>query len=132
MNLPPSLTAETGMDALSHAIEAYTSSKANSVADIFAEKAIRLISQNILTAYKRGPQSPEARYNMMLAGSLGILGLASSAAYIVHTLSYPLGMMTHLSHGKACVLMLPYAMEFNLTGNLERFAKIAELMGESV
>jgi alcohol dehydrogenase len=132
LNLPPSITAETGMDALSHAIEALTSAKANIVADVFAEKAIRLVSQNIRKAYREGPQNPEARYNMLLAASMGILGAASSSTYIVHTLSYPLGMMTHLSHGKACVLMLPFAMEFNLPGNIERFARVAELMGEPV
>ena len=132
LRLPPSITAETGMDALSHAIEALTSAKANIVADVFAEKSIRLVSQNIRKAYSDGSHNPEARYNMMLGASFGILGAASASTYIVHTLSYPLGMMTHTSHGKACVLMLPYAMEFNMSANLERFARIAELMDEPV
>ncbi|HXX59645.1 MAG TPA: iron-containing alcohol dehydrogenase [Dehalococcoidales bacterium] len=132
LRLPPAITAETGMDALCHAIEAYTSAKANTVADMFAEKAIQLISRSIKAAYTDGPRNPEARYNMLLAASFGILGANSSSTYIVHTLSYPLGMMTHTSHGKACVLMLPYAMEFHLTSRLERFARIAELMGEPV
>ena len=133
MNLPPAITAETGMDALSHGIEAYTSVKANTVADMFAEKTIRLVSENLRLAYAKGSQNPEARYNMMLAASFGILSpLTSSSGYIVHSFSYPLGMMANLGHGKACALMLPYVMEFNLIGNPERFARIAELMGEPV
>ena len=132
LNLPPAITADTGMDVLAHAIEGYTSVKANIVADMFAEKAIRLVAENLRLAYAKGSQNIEARYNMMIAASLAITVLRSSASYIVHSFSYPVGMMGHLGHGAACALTLPYVMEFNLIGNPEKFASVAELMGESV
>ena len=131
LNLPPSVTADTGMDALSHAIEGYTSLKANIVADMFAEKAIQLIAENLRIAYARGSKHIESRYNMAIAAGLAMLAMRSSASYIVHSLSYPLGLKTGLSHGGACSLMLPYVMEFNLIGNSAKFARVAELMGES-
>ena len=132
MNLPPVITADTGIDVLSHAIEGYTSPKANPVADIVAEKAIRLVAQNLRSAYTQGAKDPEARYNMMLAANLGMTAGYVSGCYIVHTLSYPVGAMTHQNHGKICGLLLPYVMDFNLISNLERFARIAEFMDEPI
>lgn len=132
LNLPPSVTAETGMDALSHAIEAYTSWRANMIADLFAEEAIKLVSQNLRVVYARGSKQVEARYNMAMAAGLAMLALRSSGSYIVHAFSYPLGIQAGLSHGAACSLMLPSVMEFNLIGNLEKFARIAWLMGEEI
>jgi len=131
LNLPAPITADTGMDVLSHAIEAYTSLKASVVGDTFAEKAIKLVAENLRIAYARGSKHIDARYNMAIAASFGILSLRSSGSYIVHSLSYPLGMKANISHGRACALMLPYVMDFNLIGNLHRYAKVAELMGES-
>jgi alcohol dehydrogenase len=131
LNLPASITADTGMDVLSHAIEAYTSLKASIVGDTFAEKAIKLVAENLRIAYARGSKHIDARYNMAVAASFGILSLRSSGSYIVHSLSYPLGMKVNIGHGRACALMLPYVMDFNLIGNLHRFARVAELMGES-
>jgi alcohol dehydrogenase len=130
LNLPPSVTAETGMDALSHAIEAYTSWKANVITDALAEKAISLISDNLRIAYARGSKHVESRYNMSIAAGLAVLALRSSGSYIVHSFSYPLCNWTTLSHGAACSLMLPPVMGFNLIGNMDKFAKIARLMGE--
>ncbi len=130
LNLPPSVTAETGMDALSHAIEAYTSWKANLIADLFAEKAINLISENLRIAYAKGSKHPDARHQMAIAAGLAMLALRSSGSYVVHAFSYPLGTETGLSHGAACSLMLPYVMEFSLIGNLDKFARIAHLMGD--
>jgi alcohol dehydrogenase class IV len=132
LNLPPSITAETGMDALSHAIEAYTSWRANTLADMFAEKAITLISENLRMAYAKGSKHVEARYNMAVAAGLAMLALRSSGSYIVHSFSYPLGIQADISHGAACSLMLPPVMQFNLIGNLEKFARIAWLMGEKL
>ena len=131
LNLPPAITADTGMDALSHAIEAYTCTKANVVADVFAEKAISLVAENLRIAYARGSKHIDVRYNMMLAASYGILAIRSSTSYIVHSFSYPLGLKAHLGHGRACAMTLPTVMEFNLIGNPERYARVAELMGEN-
>ena len=130
LNLPPRVTAETGMDALSHAIEAYTSWKASTIGDMLAEKAIRLISENLRIAYAKGSKHIQARYHMAVAAGLATLALRSSASYIVHSFSYPLCMKARLSHGAACSLMLPVVMEFNLIGNLDKFARVAWLMGE--
>jgi alcohol dehydrogenase class IV len=68
----------------------------------------------------------------MLAASMGIQTTRTSASTIVHSFSYPLGLMVNLSHGRACALMLPYVMEFNLMGNPDKFAMVAELLGERV
>jgi len=67
---------------------------------------------------------------MALAAALAMIGLRTSGSYIVHSMSYILNNKAHLSHGTACALMLPYVMEFNLAGDMERFARVAELMGE--
>jgi alcohol dehydrogenase class IV len=131
LNLPPSATADSGMDALSHALEGYTCWKANVITDMLAEKAIKLISDNLRAAYAKGSKHMEARYNMAVAAALAMFAIRTSAGYIVHSLSYPLGIKAHLSHGAACSLMLPSVMEFNLVGNMEKFAKVAELMGET-
>ena len=131
LNLPPSATADTGIDALCHAIEGYTSWKANIITDMVAEKVIKLVSDNLRIAYAKGSKHMEARYNMAIAAAFSMFALRTSGSYIVHSLSYPLGIKAHLSHGTACALMLPYVMEFNLTGNMEKLAKVAELMGEN-
>lgn len=130
LELPPVLTAESGMDALSHAIEAYTSWKANAFTDAMAEKAIRLVSENLRLAYARGPKHIEARYRLSIAAGLAGLALRSSGSYIVHSFTYPLCSQAPLSHGAACSLLLPPVMEFNLIGSLEKFAEIARLMDE--
>lgn len=130
LNLPPSVTAETGMDALSHAIEAYTSWKANVITDMLAEKVINLVAENLRIAYAKGSKHVEARCNMSIAAGLAALALRTSGSYIVHSFSYPLCHQTDLSHGAACSLMLSPVMEFNLMGNMDKFARIAWLMGE--
>jgi alcohol dehydrogenase class IV len=94
------------------------------------EKAIRLVAENLRVAYTKGSKHIEARYNMALAAALAMVGLRTSASYIVHSLSYILNIKAHVSHGTACSLVLPSVMEFNLIGNMEKFARVAELMGE--
>lgn len=130
LELPPALTADAGMDALSHAIEAYTSWKANVFTDAMAEKAIRLIAEDLRTAYANGPKHIEARYRLSVAAGLAGLAMRSSGSYIVHSFTYPLCSQAELSHGAACSLLLPPVMEFNLIGSLEKFAGVARLMGE--
>jgi alcohol dehydrogenase len=88
LNLPPSATADTGIDALCHAIEGYTCWKANTLTEMFTEKAIRLVAENLRVAYAKGSKHIEARYNMALAAALAMVGLRTSASYIVHSLSY--------------------------------------------
>ena len=130
LNMPPSTTADSGMDALCHAIEGYTSWKANILTETLTERAISLVAGNLRVAYAKGSKHIEARYKMALAAALAMIGLRTSGSYIVHSMSYILNNKAHLSHGTACALMLPYVMEFNLAGNMEKFARVAELMGE--
>jgi alcohol dehydrogenase class IV len=131
-NLPPRVTADTGMDALVHAIESYTSYPANTISDMFALTAIKLICDNIGLAYSKGEQKIEARYNMSIAASIAMYGAVVSGVGIAHFLGHPLEKRVHVTHGVSCTLMLPYAMEFNLIACPEKFARIAEIMGEPV
>lgn len=131
-SLPPKVTADTGMDALVHAIEAYTSCPANVISDMFALTALKLICDNIGLAYSKGGQKIEARYNMSIGASLAMYAAALSGVGIAHFLGHPLEKRSHITHGTSCALMLPYVMEFNLIAYPEKFAKVAEVMGEPV
>lgn len=130
-DLPPKITAETGMDALVHGIEGYVSRKANIISDMFAEKSISLISGNLRTAYNQGSENIEARYNMALGAALGFSFIFSGLG-LSHAMAYPLQMRSHMSHGASCSIMMPYVMEFNLPVCQEKFVKIANLMGEKL
>ncbi len=132
INLPQRITADTGMDALTHAIEAYVSAKANIVSDMFAENAIKLISENLRPAYTKGSKNIEARYNMSIAASLAMVAVTMSSAGLVHFMNEPLGKKAHISHGTACALLLPDIMEYNLIANPAKFARVAEFMGENI
>lgn len=132
LNLPPRTTADTGIDALAHAIEAYTGWKANTVSDMFAEKAIQLVSNNLRIVYAKGRKHIEARYNLCLAAAFGMAAHTSSSAGLVHSMNYPLTEKTHVSHGTALALLLPHVMEFNLLACPSKYAKIAQIMGENI
>lgn len=130
-SMPPAVTADTGMDALAHAIEAYVSVNATPFSDLLAIEAIRLISANLPAAYAKGGNI-EARYNTMLAATLAGLAFSSGGLGAVHGLAYVLGSEYKLTHGRSNAIMLPYVMEFNLTGSVNRYARIAAAMGESI
>ncbi|MCX5914908.1 MAG: iron-containing alcohol dehydrogenase [Deltaproteobacteria bacterium] len=131
LSMPPQVTANTGMDALVHAIESYVSATTTPFAEILAFEAISLIAHNLPLAYSKG-SNLIARYNMLLAASLAGLAFASSRLGIVHGLAYVIDTEYHLPHGRANAIMLPHVMDFNKTGNLAKFGKIAEAMGEKV
>ena len=128
-NLPQDATAETGMDALIHAIEAYTTWKANIISDMFAERTIQLVASNLRIAYGKGSKNIDARYNMSIAAALGFSFIISGLG-LIHAMAYPLQMKSNISHGLSCSILTPYVMEFNMPVKLSRFAHIAELMGE--
>jgi alcohol dehydrogenase len=132
MTLPQSTTAETGMDALTHAIEAYTSRKSNVMSDMFAGTAIKLIARYLRNAFHQGASNPEARYNMSLAASLAMSAVAMSSVGMAHLTNVPLGQKAKISHGTACLLMLPHVMKFNLAANPSKYAQIAGMMGETI
>ena len=129
IGMPAAVTADTGMDALVHAIETYVAVSATEFSDPLAEKAISLIAKYLPIAVVKGDNA-EARYYMALAATLAGLAFASGGLGAVHALSYPLGTEFHMSHGRSNAIMLPYVMEYNLPGNFERYANISELMGE--
>jgi alcohol dehydrogenase class IV len=129
LSLPPEPTATTGLDALCHAIESYTSINASPMSEMISLEAIRLISDHLRTCVHNGGNLV-AREQMLLGSLYAGLGLANAGVTAVHSLSYPLGGKYGVPHGLANTLLLPHVMAFNLPGNLEKFAIIAEVMGE--
>jgi alcohol dehydrogenase len=131
VSVPPDLTASTGMDALCHAIESYTSIKANPMSDLVAREAISLIAEFLPVAVADG-RNIDARENMLLGSLLAGLGLANAGVTAVHALSYPLGAVYGIPHGLANAVLLPHVVSFNCLGNPYKFADVAELMGEDL
>jgi alcohol dehydrogenase class IV len=131
LSMPPKVTADTGIDALVHAIEAYVSANATPFSDILAIEAITLIAENVPMAFAKG-ENVEARYHMSLAATIAGLAFGSGGLGAVHALSNPLGIEYHLPHGRTNAIMLPHVMTYNLIGNPTKFAWIAEAMGEEV
>ncbi|MEI8173133.1 MAG: iron-containing alcohol dehydrogenase [Deltaproteobacteria bacterium] len=131
LTLPPVATASTGIDALCHAIESYTSVNASPMSEMFSLEAIQLISSSLRTCVHDGANL-EARESMLLGSLYAGLGLANAGVGAVHSLSYPLGGKYGVSHGLANTVMLPHVMSFNLPGALEKFAIIADIMGEVI
>jgi len=131
VGLGPFTTATTGMDALTHAIEAYTSLNAEPLSDALALHAIRLIAENLRTATADGTNI-EARSKMALASTLGAAAYVNGGLGVVHGIAQSMGGVANVSHGAANALILPYAMKRNLVGNLQKFRDIAVAMGENV
>jgi alcohol dehydrogenase len=131
LTLPPHATATTGIDALCHAIESYTSVNASPISEMISLEAIGLISDNLRTAVHDGGNL-DAREAMLLGSLYAGLGLANAGVTAVHSLSYPLGGKYGVSHGLANTIMLPRVVAFNLPGAREKFVDIAETMGEKV
>jgi alcohol dehydrogenase class IV len=131
IGLPPSVTAFTGMDALTHAIEAYASINATDLTDLFALKAMDLCSKNLRMAYAHG-ENLAARSNMMEGSLLAGIAFANAGVGAVHAFAYPLGGEFHLAHGLTNTLMLPYIMRYNILGCPHKFAQMAKAFGEKV
>lgn len=131
LSLPPVPTAQTGLDALCHAIESYTSVNASPVSEMFSLEAIALIAENLRTCVHDG-QNIVARERMLLGSLYAGIGLANAGVTAVHSLSYPLGGKYGVGHGLANTMMLPAVMAFNLPAALEKFTDVAEAMGECV
>lgn len=128
LGLPPHVTAATGMDALIHGIEAFTSVNATGITDMFNLRAIELIYKNIRIAYAKG-DNIEARTAMMEGALLAGVGFANAGVTAVHAFAYPIGAEFHIPHGIANTLMLPHVIRFNVLGNLEKFAQLAKPFG---
>ena len=129
LSMPPSVTSSSGIDALTHAIESYTSNNATILTDLFAKEAITLIGRSLRTAVANG-SNLEARYDMAIGSLYAGISLASAGVTAVHALAYPLGGQYNIPHGIANGLLLPYVMEFNVLGAIGKFAQIAHFLGE--
>lgn len=130
LSLPPNITAQTGMDALTHAMEAYTSKQANPMSDMVAEKAIRLIGKHLPQAVKNG-KDLVAREGMLLGSLLAGMALANAGVGAVHAMAYPLGALFNIPHGLANAVLLPYVLEFNRRACPERFARMGAWLSGS-
>lgn len=128
VGLPPAVTAATGMDALIHAVEAYTSKNSDSLTDVFACRAMELIFSNLRKAYNDGSDIT-ARTNMLEGSLLAGMAFANAGVTAVHAFAYPIGAEFHIPHGVANSIMLTPVMEFNMSGNLAKFAAISKAFG---
>ena len=111
-NLPRSIAASTGVDALCHAVECYTSNKANPISDCFAIRALEMIMKNIVPACD-DKEALEAKEQMLIASFFAGIAIAASGTTAVHALSYPLGGKYHIAHGVANAMLLTPVMRFN-------------------
>lgn len=126
--VPAKVTADTGMDALTHCIEAYTNKFAHPSVDIYALQGIRLISANLERAVKNG-QDVEAREALAFGSLYGGLCLGPVNTAAVHALSYPLGGEFHIPHGLSNAILLPSVLKFNMPANIKRHAEVAIALG---
>jgi alcohol dehydrogenase len=127
MSMPKSLTAASGIDALTHAIEAYVSKQANEFTDLLALSAVRLIQDSIRQAWHDGSDE-EARQNMLMGSFQAGIAFSNSSVGLVHSMSEPLGACFHVSHGLSNAMLLPAVTKFSITGALSRYAEIARCM----
>lgn len=125
---PPRVTAASGMDALVHAIECYTSRKATTFSDTLALEAMRLIAGNLRTAVSDGANK-ESRHGMSEGALFAGMAFVNAGCGAAHALAYPLGSRFHVTHGVANGLLLSYVMEANLHANLARYATVARVLG---
>ncbi len=129
VGMPPALTAATGMDALTHAVEAYVSTIANPMTDSAAEKAIELIAEHLRAAVANGSDIA-AREGMCFAQYLAGMAFNNASLGHVHAMAHQLGGFYDLPHGECNAILLPHVSRFNLIAKMDRFAKIAKLLGE--
>ena len=133
-SVPPRVTADTGLDVLTHAIEAYVCTEANSFTDALAEKAVKLVYENLLTAY-REPDNLEARQNMHNASCMAGAAFSNAGLGLCHSMAHALGAQAHIPHGRANAILLPYVMSYNagcetsLTETAKQYATLAGYIG---
>lgn len=128
VTMPPAVTAATGLDALTHCVEAYANRFAHPLVDVYALAGIALIAGNLERAFKNG-QDLEARSALLRASLYGGLCLGPVNTAAVHALAYPLGGEFHIAHGLANALLLPHVLRFNIEAAPERYADIARALG---
>jgi 1,3-propanediol dehydrogenase len=129
LGLPPHLTAHTGIDALSHAVEAYVCARANPISDAIAERAITLVVENIRQAYANG-RDLTARGNMLLASAMAVIAAANAGGLgVIHSLAQTLGGFYNLPHGLTIAVCFPYGLAYNVLAVPDKYANLAGLLG---
>lgn len=131
LSVPKGLTAATGIDALTHAVESYVSVNANPVTDASSIQAMKLIATNLRQAVANG-ENLEARENMAYASLLAGMAFNNADLGYVHAMAHQLGGQYDMAHGVANAILLPTVEEYNIISNPQRFADIAEFMGENI
>jgi alcohol dehydrogenase class IV len=131
LSLPPKVTADSGVDALTHAIEAYISVRRNLTSDLFALDAIRAIQRYLPRAWQDG-QDREAREQMMLAAHHAGIAFCNSSVALVHAMSRPIGAHFGVAHGLSNAMLLRVVMEYTAPALAERFKTVAEAFGLDV
>lgn len=128
VGMPPSLTAATGVDALTHSIEAYTAVDHCELTDCMAVKATELIFKNLPICYKNG-SNIKAREGMAYAAYMAGMAFSNAGLGLVHAMAHQLGGVYNLAHGVCNAVLLPFVMEFNFDINMERYAELAQKAG---
>jgi alcohol dehydrogenase len=127
--LPPHVTAFTGMDALTHALESYVNLNTQPISEGMSVQAMKMIAANLRLAVANG-NNLEARANMLLASTIAAMAFNSTRLGLAHALALPLGAHFHIPHGLVNAILLPEVMRYNLIGNTAKFAEIAAIFGE--
>ena len=128
LSLPPRTTADTGIDALTHAIEAYVSKKANLYSDSQALAAMKLLAPNLREAYNNG-KNESCREAMMLGATLAGLAFSNASVALVHGMSRPIGAFFHVPHGLSNAMLLPSVTAFSINSAIDRYATCARTIG---
>jgi alcohol dehydrogenase len=131
LDMPAFITATTGMDALTHAIEAYVSLNAEPISDMFALSAIKMIGNSLRKVINDG-NDLDARAEMAIASTIAGVAFANGGLGLVHGIAQSMGAVAHVTHGVGNGLILPYAMKVNAKGNPKKFAEIATALGEDL
>ena len=131
ISCPKGLTAATGIDALTHAIEAYVSVKANPLSDMFALQAVSLLASNLRTAWANG-NNLKSREKVMIGAMYAGIAFCNSSVALVHGMSRPIGANFHIAHGISNATILGTVMDFSYIGNVARYADLAEAMGNEI
>lgn len=130
VSMPPRLTADTGLDALTHAVEAYVSTKSNPFSDSMALAAIRTIGRNLRRAYSDG-NDRQARADMMLASMQAGIAFSNSSVALVHGMSRPIGAHFHVAHGMSNAMLFPAVTAFSIRAAEARYADCSRALGIS-
>jgi alcohol dehydrogenase class IV len=130
LSLPGPMTAATGVDALTHALESFVNTATQPISEALSRESMRLIAKSLRKAVAQGGNL-EARYDMLLASTIAAMAFNPTRLGLAHALCMPLGGKFKVPHGIANAVLLPQVMQFNLTGNLEKFKEIAEIFGEN-